>query len=169
MASDALLVLKIENKKDAKGNEYEGEVWYEMAPNGSMKKLTSLLPSANVKWEKKVGALVYANYYDTKKKTWFVGSKKSGDAAYAPISRAGMETSSYFSPNDKYLLITEYKLDAKKKERLSYVTLVVDVKTGRFLRSFRPTIESIRIIHIFGITGTNSLKSISSSVRAPVI
>lgn len=134
MASNTLLVIKYEKKKDAKGSEYEGEVSYEMAPNGSMKKLTSLLPNAKVKWEKKVGTLVYANYYDAKKKTWFVGSKRSGEAAFTPISHAGVETNSQFSPNDKYLLITEYKLDAKKKERLSYVTLVVDVKSGKVLK-----------------------------------
>lgn len=38
-----------------------------------------------------------------------------------------------FSPKDKYLLITEYKLDAKKKNRTSYVTLVIDANKGKQL------------------------------------
>jgi hypothetical protein len=62
----------------------------------------------------------------------FIGLKNPN--VYTPLTRAGTEALVTFSPKDKYLLITEYKLDSKTGKRgSSYVTRIVDASTGKVM------------------------------------
>ncbi|BBI30804.1 hypothetical protein [Cohnella abietis] len=133
LAPKTLLVGKYEKMIGDRGQAYVGYSLFEMSSSGSVTKLEDLPKNAKVMWEKKVGTITYANYYDTKSKHWFIGSKTSGKSSYTPLTRVGTDAVAYFSPNDKYLIITEYKLDAKTKKRTSYVTLVIDAKKGKLL------------------------------------
>lgn len=132
-APKTLIVGKYETMIGYYGQKYIGSTYYEMFSDGTLKKLTARPANSNVKWEKKVGSITYAHYYDEKKKQWVIGSKTSGKSSYTPLIREGTEGVANFSPNNKYLLITEYSLDAKTKKRISYVTLVIDAKKGKLL------------------------------------
>ncbi|MFC4304168.1 hypothetical protein [Cohnella boryungensis] len=141
-------------KKPPVGTPYEknGNVYvitrtYEMSSDGSKKELTPI-PDASivrsgskVRWEKQVSSLTYSEYYDTKSKSWLIGYKSAGKSTFTSLTSPGTSADASFSPSNKYLIVTLYKvLDAKKNTtnkyagRGTYETLIVDAKTGKLLR-----------------------------------
>lgn len=80
----------------------------------------------------KVGDLTYTNYYDKKKKEEFFGFNKG--KTFTPLDDPGYESEFSFSPNDKYVFITEYPSNRNKYARtVDYKTKIVDAKTGKIL------------------------------------
>lgn len=76
--------------------------------------------------------MTYAEYYDNKKKQWFIGYK-AGINTYKPLNKPGTEATADISLNAKYLLVTSYQLDSKKK-RKNYTTIIFDAPTGKVIR-----------------------------------
>jgi len=134
MAPRTLMVGMNEKMIGVYGQTYSGYARYEMTSKGAKKKLTDLPATAKVKWEKKIGSIAYAKYYDSNQKTWLIGRKGAGKSSYVPYTHAGTEAQASFSPGNKYLLVTEYQIDAKTKNRKSYISLVIDANTGNVLR-----------------------------------
>lgn len=144
-AANSIVMKVVSNstKKPPKGTDYwqdGNNVYvitntYELAPKGTRKEMTLLSSQATFRWEKKVGGLSYAHYYDAKKKAWLVGCKAAGSSAYMPLTAPGTLARSTFSPSDNYLIVTQYQLlDAKKNKTGTYTTLIVDAKTGKLVR-----------------------------------
>ncbi|MFC5530152.1 hypothetical protein [Cohnella yongneupensis] len=81
---------------------------------------------------KKIGSLTYTNYDDKKKKEAFFGFYKG--KTFTPLDDPGYDSKVEFSPNDKYLFITEYPSNRNKyAHTVDYKTKIVDPKTGKIL------------------------------------
>ncbi|MCR8657711.1 hypothetical protein [Paenibacillus endoradicis] len=143
-----LIVLVVEKTKVEPTSNWEGSFYknyyyiekhYELTLDGSLKLMTKKSETGTVKWEKKIGNITYAHYYDSKQKQWFVGYKESGKSSYKAYTRTKTVSDSYLSPNSKYLLISEYKLDEKTGKRGNdYLTIIVDVSTGKVRKELSP-------------------------------
>ncbi|MFF2093010.1 hypothetical protein [Paenibacillus sp. NPDC058174] len=112
---------------------------YELLPNGSKKQIEykqSNFLDATTGWTNKVGTIVYGSYYDKASKTWLIGYKTKSSSSYKPLTKKGTESRVEFSPNLKYMLITEFKKDAKTGKRTNeYLTTIIDGQTGKVLRT----------------------------------
>ncbi|BBI31297.1 hypothetical protein [Cohnella abietis] len=120
---------------------------YQLYADGRKTELFGNKNIATKRWEKKIGSLRYAYYYDSKKKAWFVGYSKGG--SYFPLSESSAMAIASFSPNDKYLLISNYFTDPKTRKRTGkYTTTVVDTSTAKVLHVL-PAFEEYNRDHGF--------------------
>ncbi|QJD84374.1 hypothetical protein [Cohnella herbarum] len=131
------------------GNMYYIERTLELFKDGKSKELVFNKNQASREWEKKVGVLLYAKYYDSKKKQWFVGYSTNNGKSFTSISQTGMDATAAFSPNNKYVIVTEVPLNRNKRSKtVDYSTTIVDAATGKTLRKL-PIFGSNNFYHTF--------------------
>ncbi|WP_042167915.1 hypothetical protein [Paenibacillus gorillae] len=142
-ASNSLIINLDVNKtgkdKTGKSFTYSGNDLYELLPDGSKKQIEYSQVNywdATTGWTNKIGNVVYGSYYDKQSKTWLIGYKTGSSSSYKPLTQTGTESRVDFSPNLKYIIITEYKKDAKTGKRTNeYRSIIVDGQTGKVLRT----------------------------------
>lgn len=126
------------------GQDYYSEQGYELSHEGTKTEFEET-PDISIEVEKwryiyfgspftyKVGNIRYSRFYDTKMGTNAVGYTTNGKD-YTLYTRPGVKPDTSFSPNKKYLIITQNEFNAKTGINTGkYDTLIIDTVTAKVI------------------------------------
>ncbi|ETT53141.1 hypothetical protein C162_07809 [Paenibacillus sp. FSL R7-269] len=141
------------------GKDYYSEQGYELTHEGTKTEFEEP-PDVSIEVERwryiyfgspftyKVGNIRYSGFYDAKMGTNVVGYTTNGKD-YTLYTRAGVKPDASFSPNKKYLIITQNEFNPKTGISTGkYDTLIIDTATAKVIHKL-PVFENKGLSHIY--------------------